>query len=206
MPPVRPLPTAEARKWQAILARRRQRIGLRTMESNRLQTAADDSVRRSHQAVLRTLERQIGKADRELDTAIRDCPVWAARDELLQSIPGIGPVVSRTLLADLPELGTMSREQAAALVGVAPRNHDSGRQRGKRFISGGRVAVRSVLYLAAHAAKQGNALVRAFADRLAAAGKAAKVIRIAVARKLLVVANAVLRTGQSFRKIEAEIA
>jgi len=205
-PPVRPLPDADARKLQAILARRRQLIGLRTMESNRLQTTADEIVRRSLRAVLRTVEREIGRADRELDTAIRECPAWREKDELLQSIPGIGPVVSRTLLADLPELGTLTREQAAALVGVAPMNHDSGRHRGKRFISGGRAAVRSVLYLAGHAAKQGNALLKAFADRLTAAGKAPKVVRIAVARKLLVIANAVLRTGQSFRKIEAEIA
>lgn len=205
-PPVRPLPTAEAQKLQAILARRRQLIGMRTMESNRLQATTDRTVRRSLHAVLRTLEREIGKADRELDTAVRECPAWAAQDELLQSIPGIGPVVSRTLLADLPELGTLTREQAAALVGVAPMNRDSGRHRGKRQISGGRAAVRSVLYLAGHAAKQGNTLLQAFADRLAAAGKAPKVIRIAVARKLLVIANAVLRTGQSFKKIEAEIA
>lgn len=204
--PVRPLPTAEAGKLQAILARRRQLIGMRTMESNRLQTTTDRTVRRSLHAVLRTLEREIGKADRELDAAIRECPVWAAKDERLRSIPGIGPVVSRTLLADLPELGTLAREAVAALVGVAPMNRDSGRQRGKRLISGGRAAVRSVLYLAGHAAKQGSKRMQAFADRLATAGKAPKVIRIAVARKLLVIANAVLRTGQSFRKIEAEIA
>jgi transposase len=204
--PVHTIPNAEAQKLQAILARRRQLITMRTMESNRLQTTTDRTVKRSLHAVMRTLNREIGKADQDLNAAIQACPVWQAQDELLQSIPGIGVVVSRTLLADLPELGQLSREAAAALVGVAPMNRDSGQHRGKRFISGGRAAVRNVLFLAAQAARQGNALLAAFAERLVAAGKPPKLIRIAVARKLLIIANAVLRTGQPFRKIEAKIA
>ena len=192
-PTVRPLPDADTLKLQALLTRRSQLMGMRTMEKNRLGTIKDRTIRRSIEAVLRTLEKEIERADRDLDKAIQECPVWAAKDELLQSIPGIGPVVSRTLLAEMPELGTFSREAAAALAGVAPFNRDSGTHKGKRMIAGGRAAVRNMLYMGSHAAKQGNTLLRAFADRLEAAGKAPKVIRIAVARKLLIIANAVLR-------------
>jgi transposase len=192
-PPVRPPADADTQRLQALLTRRGQLIGMRTMESNRVGGVRDAGVRRSVQAILRALQREIDRADRQLGEAIRESAVWRAKDELLQSIPGIGPVASRTLLAELPELGTLSREQVAALVGVAPVNRDSGRWSGKRAISGGRAGVRRVLYLCAHAARQGNAVLRGFAERLAKAGKAPKVIRIAVARKLVVIANAVLR-------------
>ena len=195
-PEVRPLPGADALDLQALLTRRRQLIGMRTMERNRLAGRQAHAVRRSIEAMLRELATQIEQADRDLDDAIRGCPAWAAKDELLQSIPGIGPGVSRTLLAAMPELGTLSREAAAALAGVAPMNRDSGSSQGKRMIAGGRAMVRTMLYLAAHAARRGNAVLRAFAERLKAAGKAPKVIRIAVARKLLIIANAVLREKQ----------
>jgi transposase len=192
-PPVRPPDDADARKLQALLTRRGQLIGMRTMESNRLAGVTDRAVRRSIEAVPRALGKEVERADRELDEAIRSCPAWRAKDELLQSIPGIGPVVSRTLLAGMSELGTLTREQAAALAGVAPVNRDSGRWSGRRMIAGGRSVVRSVLYLASHAARQGNAVLAAFAGRLEKAGKAPEVVRIALARKLLVMANAVLR-------------
>jgi transposase len=198
-PPVRSLPDADTLKLRALLTRRSQLIGMRTMEKNRLGALKDRTTRRSVEAVLRTLEKEIERADRDLDKAIQECPVWAAKDELLQSIPGIGPVVSRTLLAEMPELGTYSREEVAALAGVAPLNRDSGKWSGKRMIAGGRAAVRSMLYIASHAAKQGNALLRAFADRLEAAGKERKVIRIALARKLLIIANAVLRDQRPWK-------
>jgi transposase len=192
-PPVRPLDDADTQKFQALLTRRGQLIGMRTMESNRLAAVTDRAIRRSVEAILRALEKEIARADGDLDQAIRSSPAWKAKDELLQSIPGIGPVVSRTLLAEMPELGTLTREQAAALAGVAPVNRDSGSWNGRRTISGGRAVVRSMLYLGSHAARQGNAVLAAFAERLEKAGKAAKVIRIALARKLLVLANAVLR-------------
>ena len=191
-PPARPLAGAEAQQLQALVARRNQLIEMRTMESNRL-AVANRAVRRSIEAILRALDKEIEKADGELSAAIESSAVWKAKDELLQSIPGIGPVTSRTLLAELPELGTLSREQVASLVGVAPMNRDSGRWGGKRLIAGGRAAVRRVLYLGAHAARQGNAILRAFAERLKKAGKPPKVIRIALARKLVIIANAVLR-------------
>lgn len=197
-PGARPADDADARKFQAILTRRGQLIGMRTMESNRLAAVTDRAIRRSIEAVLRALGKEIDRADRDLDAAIRSCPAWAGKDDLLQSIPGIGPTTSRTLLAEMPELGTLTREQAAALAGVAPMNRESGRQKGKRMIAGGRAVVRRMLYLASHAARQGNALLRAFAERLRAAGKPPKVIRIALARKLLILANAVLRENRPF--------
>jgi transposase len=195
-PEVRPLPEADTLDLQALLTRRQQLIGMRTMERNRLAGRHTHRVRRSLESMIRELNTQIEQTDRDLDEAIRACPAWAAKDELLQSIPGIGPGVSRTLLAALPELGTLSREAVAALAGVAPVNRDSGTMQGKRRIGGGRSMVRTMLYLASHAARRGNAVLRAFAERLKAAGKAPKVIRIAVARKLLIIANAVLRERQ----------
>jgi transposase len=197
-PPVRPLAGSEAQELQALVARRNQLIEMRTMESNRLATA-HRAVRRSIEAILVALDEQIENSDGELTCAIENSAVWKAKDELLQSIPGIGPVASRTLLAELPELGTLSREQVASLVGVAPMNRQSGRWNGRRLITGGRAAVRRVLYLGAHAARQGNAVLRAFAERLAKAGKAPKVIRIALARKLVIIANAVLRDNRPWQ-------
>jgi transposase len=192
-PPVWTLPAADAEKLQDLLTRRTQLVHMQTMEKNRLQAARVSAVRCGVQNLIRTLEREIRKLDKQLGDAIRACPEWKAKDDLLQSIPGIGPVTSRTLLAEMPELGTLTREQAAALAGVAPMNRESGQFRGKRLIAGGRAPVRTVLYLAGHAAKQGNKVLRAFSERLKAAGKAPKVIRIALARKLLIIANAVLR-------------
>lgn len=192
-PPVRAVPDAEAQKMQALLARRGQLIGMRTMERNRLATTVDRTVRRSLEAHLKWLQEQIDATEHELDTAIESSVVWKAKDELLQSIKGIGPGVARTLLFELPELGRLSREKIAALVGVAPMNRDSGRWSGKRFIVGGRAVVRTAVYMATHAARKWNPALKAFADRLTAAGKPRKVVPIAVARKLLVIANAVLR-------------
>lgn len=205
-PPVRPLPDAEARKMQALLARRGQRVGMRTMERNRLATASDRTVRRSIEAHLEWLDEQIDGTEKGLDEAIEASPVWKAKDELLQSIKGIGPGVARTLLFEFPELGTLTREQIAALAGVAPMNRDSGRWTGKRFIAGGRAVVRTAVYMATHAARKWNPALKAFADRLTAAGKPPKVVLIAVARKLLVIANAVLRDQKPWRDVTENVA
>lgn len=194
-PDVRPLDDADTQKLQAIVARRRQILEMRTMENNRLKTAAP-TVKPSIVAVLRVLAREAERADQELAAAVEASPAWKAKDELLRSIKGGGEVLSRTLLADLPELGTLSRERIAALVGVAPINRDSGAKSKRRMIGGGRASVRSVLYMAALSASRYNPALKAFAARLKAAGKAGKVIQIAVARKLLVIANAILRTNQ----------
>lgn len=192
-PPARPLPDAQAQKMQEFLGRRRQLVGMRTMERNRLGSALHRTVRRCIEAHLEWLDEQINSTDKELDEAIEASELWKAKDELLQSIQGIGPGVARTLLFELPELGRLSREQIGALAGLAPVNRDSGRWSGKRFIAGGRAVVRSALYMASLAARQWNPALKAFADRLEAAGKPAKVVLIAVARKLLVIANAILR-------------
>ncbi|MGL6075275.1 MAG: IS110 family transposase [Fimbriiglobus sp.] len=192
-PPVRPLADEETLKIRALMTRRSQLIGMRTMETNRLKGTQDRPIRRSIEAVLRVLNKQIEKAEAELNAAIEASKVWSAKDELLQSIPGIGPVVSRALLSELPGLGTFSREELASFVGVVPMNRDSGNWSGRRMIVGGRSGLRSLLYMASHAARLGNGVLKAFGDRLATAGKPPKVIRIAIARKLLIMANAVLR-------------
>jgi transposase len=202
-PAARPLPDAQAQQMQELLGRRGQLVGMRTMERNRLGTALGRVVRQSIKAHLEWLDEQIGAAEEELDAAIEASDVWRAKDELLQSIPGIGPRVARTLLFELPELGRLSREQIAALAGVAPVNRESGRWTGKRFIAGGRTVVRCAVYMATHAARKWNPALRAFADRLEAAGKSAKVVLIAVARKLLVIANAILREQKPWRDTTA---
>jgi transposase len=204
-PKARPLPDASAQQMRELLGRRGQLVGMRTMEKNRLGTALSRTVRRSIEAHVAWLNEQIDASEKELDAAIESCEVWRAKDELLQSIQGIGPGVARTLLFELPELGTLSREQIAALAGVAPLNRDSGRWGGKRFIAGGRAAVRNVVYMASHAARKWNPALKAFADRLEAAGKPAKVVLIAVARKLLVTANAILRDKKPWRDTTAKV-
>jgi transposase len=192
-PEPRPLPDAQARQLQDLLARRRQLLEMRQMELNRLGSAATAAVRASHERVIAFLAEQLAAAERELDEAVRASPAWREREELLRGVPGIGPVVSRTLLAELPELGSLSGKRAAALAGLAPYAADSGRWRGARRIRGGRTAARCALYQAALSARRHNPGLRAFADRLRARGKAAKAVLVAVARKLLVIANAMLR-------------
>jgi transposase len=204
-PPVRSLPDAEAQKMQALLGRRGQLVGMRTMERNRLATTTDRTVRRSLEAHLEWLAEQIDATEAELDGAIQSSTVWQAKDELLQSIPGIGPGVARTLLFELPELGRLTRGQIGALAGLAPINRDSGRRNGPRFITGGRAVVRTAVYMATHAARKWNPALKAFADRLAATGKPPKVVLIAVARKLLVIANAVLRDQKPWRNVAEKV-
>jgi transposase len=195
-PQVRPLPDASVRSLQALLTRRRQLLGMLTMEQNRLGSCADAVVRADLQAHIRWLAERSEQTEKALQEAIEGSPAWLAKVELLQSIRGIGPVASRTLLAALPELGTLSNKEAAALAGLAPYADDSGKRRGVRHVWGGRAAVRSVLYMAALSAARYNPRLREFKERLVRAGKKAKVILTAVARKLVVLANAVLRTGR----------
>jgi transposase len=166
------------------------------MEQNRLSGIVPAQIRRNLEAHLEWLDQHITTVDQQLKDRIRSSPVWRVKDELLRSITGIGPVVSRTLLAAVPELGRLDRRRIAALVGLAPMADDSGQHRGVRRIQGGRSSVRSVLYMAALTARRFNPVLRVFADRLAAAGKRPKVILAAVARKLLVIANAILRSGR----------
>jgi transposase len=202
-PVPRPLPDDQARDFDALVQRRRQLLEMRAAEQNRLGSTTAAKVRASLQAHITWLSKQLDKADADLAAAIQASPLWRARDELLQSIQGIGPTVSRTLLAALPELGRLTRQQVAALAGLAPRNRDSGRWRGQRCIGGGRADVRCVLYMAALTAARHNPVLRAFSERLRAAGKAAKVRLVAVARKLLTIANAVVRDGRPWQPAPA---
>jgi transposase len=195
-PEPRPLADEAARELDALMDRRRQLVGMRVMEQNRLSGTIPARVRRDLEAHVQWLDRHIAEVDKELEDRIRSSPVWREKDELLRSIPGIGPVASRTLLAALPELGRLDRRRIAALVGLAPMADDSGQHRGPRRIQGGRSLVRCALYMAALSARRYNPALRAFAERLAAAGKKPKVILAAVSRKLLVIANAILRSGR----------
>jgi transposase len=176
----------------ALVARRRQLIDMRTAEQNRLGLAAA-AVATGIRAHIAWLDRQIGQADRALAAAVQASPAWRAKDDLLQGVPGVGPVVARTLLAELPELGTVSGRRIAALAGVAPVADDSGRHRGVRTIRGGRAGARSGLYMACLSAVRYNPVLRALYRRLRAAGKPAKVALVAAMRKLLVILNAMLR-------------
>jgi transposase len=154
-PPVRPLPDEATRHLAALVTRRRQLLEMLVAERNRRQ-AADRALHERIDAHLRWLEDALAELGRDLDGAVRDSPVWRAKEELLRSVPGVGPVSARTLLAQLPELGSLTRRQVAALVGVAPFNRDSGKMRGKRTIWAGRAALRACLYMAAVAAARGS--------------------------------------------------
>lgn len=198
-PELRPLPDAESTALIDLLARRRQLIELRTAESNRLGQATSSRIKTSIRAVLATIERQITSIDDDLDDRIRKSPAWKEKEDLLTSVPGIGPLTARTLLACLPELGAISRQTIAALAGVAPINRDSGMMRGKRTTWGGRKVVRSALYMAALVATRHNPVLRAFYAKLVAAGKAKKLALVACVRKLLVTLNAMLRTRTPWR-------
>jgi transposase len=195
-PQPRPLPDAQARSLDALLARRRQLLDMLTMERNRLGACADAAVRADLEAHVAWLLERLAGCEKELGAAVKACPAWREKEDLLRSIPGVGPVASRTLLAALPELGRLTSKQAAALAGLAPFDDDSGTRRGGRHIRGGRADVRAVLYMAALSAAKYNPPLRAFWERLRLAGKKAKVALVAVARKLIVLANAVLRSGR----------
>jgi len=203
-PTPRPLPDEAAQVLDALLTRRRQLIEMLVAEKNRL-SASRRPVRHGITQHIRWLERQLGNVDHELEGAVQASPLWRAQDDLLQSVPGVGPVLSRTLLAELPELGALSRKQIAALVGVAPLARDSGTLRGRRTVWGGRAPVRAVLYMAAVAAARCNPVIRAFYRRLRAAGKPAKVALTACMRKLLTILNAMVRTQTPWRPRAFEV-
>jgi transposase len=196
-PPVRALPDAEQRELAAFVVRRRQLVEARSAEQARKQLAPA-AVRPSIEQLIKFLTQQIEQIDGQIGQVIQAQSKWQAHDELMQSVQGVGPVTSRTLMALLPELGTLTRQQIAALVGVAPLNNDSGKKRGQRHIWGGRAAVRSVLYMATLTACIHNPALRAMYQRLLAAGKLTKVALVACMRKLLCILNAMLRDGQPF--------
>jgi len=198
-PTPRPLPDAVLQHLEALITRRRQLLDMLTAERNRLEHSAAP-IRREIIRHIRWLERRIGAADHDLDDTIQKSPVWRAKENLLRTVPGIGPVVSRTLLADLPELGRLNRKQIAALVGVAPLARDRGTFRGTRRVWGGRAPVRAVLYMGALVAARRNVVIRAFYLRLIAAGKPKKVALVACMRKLLTILNAMTRTHTTWQQ------
>lgn len=198
-PAVRELPDAEAQELDALLARRRQLLDMLHAERNRLGQIfgrGKRPVTKSLKAHIAYRERELRMTDTDLGEMVRHSPAWRERDDLLQSVPGVGPVLSLTLLADLPELGRLSRREIAKLVGVAPLSRDSGTLRGRRFVQGGRASVRAVLYMGALVATKRNAVIRRFYARLLAAGKPKKLALIACMRKLLTILNTMVRTGQ----------
>jgi transposase len=198
-PTPRPLPDEATQELEALLTRRRQLLEMLHAERQRRPRARGRIVRRSLDTHIRWLERQVIDTDATLEAAIQASPVWRVQDQLLQSVPGVGPTLARTLLGLLPELGQLDRHHIAALVGVAPLARDSGTLRGRRTCWGGRPAVRTVLYMAALTAARWNPALRIFYQRLRAAGKPAKVALTAVARKLLVLLNAILRDARPWR-------
>jgi len=198
-PEVRPLPDEHTRELEALVVRRRQLVEMMTAERNRLRVCVSRATKKGIQKHIAWLQRQIKDLDDDIGGSVRRSPIWREKDELLQSVPGIGPVVSSTLLVSLPELGTLDRKKIAALVGLAPLNRDSGTMRGKRTIWGGRAAVRAVLYMTATVAAQHNPTIRRFYARMLEAGKAKKVALTACMHKMLTIANAIMRTKRPWK-------
>ena len=198
-PEPRSLPDEQARALAELVARRRQIVAMMTAERNRRKRLASRRTIRSVDRVLATLQRELSKLETELRDAIRKSPAWRQAEDLLKSVPGIGDTAARTLIADLPELGTLSRRRIAALVGVVPFNRDSGKKRGKRTIAGGRANVRATLYMAALTASRHNPILKAFYQHLIAKGKTKKAALTAVMRKLLTILNAILRDKKPWK-------
>lgn len=189
----RPLPDEMTRLLADLVARRRQIVEMMAAEGQRDRRLTDKRLKKSIARLRKALEKELAELDGEIDDHVRSSPVWAEKEDLLASVPGVGPVIARTLIAELPELGSLDRRKVAALVGLAPWTRQSGQWRGKSFIGGGRKSVRSALFIAAMVAARHNPVLKRFRDKLVAAGKPKLVALIAVARKLLTILNAILR-------------
>ena len=197
---VQPAPSEKTPEKQAeieqLVARRRQLIELKTQESNRWDVTYVKAAKNSIQAVINTLEAEIRGIEKIIEALVQSDDEWRNKAQLIQSVPGLGSVTAATVMADVPEIGKLNRQQISALIGLAPYNRDSGAMKGKRSISGGRKSVRCVLYMAAIAARRCNPVIKAFADRLAQHGKPFKVIITACMRKLLVILNSIVKSGR----------
>jgi transposase len=193
-PPIRPVPDEQTQALAGLVARRRQLIEMLTAEKNRLRLAARP-IQQRVQAHITWLENELEGTNTDLTTTMRQSPVWREKEDVLRSVPGVGPVLTTTLLANLPELGTLTRKEVAALAGVAPFPRDSGTLKGRRAIWGGRAHVRAALYMAALVATRKNPVIRAFYQRLCQAGKAKKLALTACMRKLLTILNAMVKSG-----------
>jgi transposase len=198
-PEPRPLPDASTRLLADLIARRRQIIEMIVAERQRERRVTILRLKKSITRLLKALEKELTSVDSDIDDAVRGSPAWRDKEDLLASVPGIGPTIARTLIAELPELGQLGGKQIAALAGLAPFTRESGQWRGRSFIGGGRPAVRVALFMGAMVAKQHNPVLKAFFDRLVAAGKPKMVAIIAVARKLLTILNAILRDNQPWQ-------
>ena len=204
-PAPRPLPEAETQELRALLVRRRQLVAMVSAERARLDTAPP-GIQEAIQAHIAWLTTEITGLDDALTHASQTHPEWQAKDAVLQSIPGVGPVLARTMLGQVPELGTLGPKPLAALIGVAPFNRDSGTLRGRRTVYGGRAEVRAVLYMGALVATRHNPVIKAFYERLLAAGKAKKVALTACMHKLLTIMNAMVRDRKPWQPQEVAIA
>ena len=197
-PEIRPLKTEEAQQLEALLSRRRQILQMLVAEKNRLHTAPA-WIRKDIQVHIQWLEKRRDKFTQDLDRLIKQSPIWRAKDKILRSAKGAGPILSAALISDLPELGNLNRKEIAALVGVAPFNRDSGKFRGRRTIWGGRSVIRPVLLMATRSAIRFNPVIRAFYERLEKAGKPRKVAETACMRKFLTILNAMIKNQTCWR-------
>jgi transposase len=204
-PPLRPIKSKEELELDALTRRRGQLIEMLTDEKNRRGSAASDSVRDKIKEHIDWLEECIAELDEQLKALLQTSAPWQAKDEILQSVPGIGPVTAFSMIADLPELGTLNRQQICKLVGVAPLNRDSGQQRGSRHIYGGRAHLRSVLYMAALTAVRHNEVIKEFYERLRTNQKPFKVAITACMRKLLSITNVMVRDSTCWKIKEASV-
>lgn len=195
----RPLPDETTRLLADLVTRRRQIVDMMAAEGQRDHRLTNKRLKKSIARLRKALEKELAEIDGELDDHVRGSPVWAAKEDLLASVPGVGPVIARTLIAELPELGSLDRRKIAALVGLAPWTRQSGQWRGKSFIGGGRKTVRNALFMAALVAARHNPILKTFRDRLVAAGKPKLLALIAVARKLLIILNAIVRDHQPWQ-------
>lgn len=198
-PQVRPLPDEATRVLADLVTRRRQIVEMIGAERQREKRITVPRLKKSIARLLTALEKELASLDDDIDDAVRGSPAWREKEDLLASVPGIGPIIARTLIADLPELGRLGRKEIAALAGLAPFTRQSGQWRGKSFIAGGRTAVRAALFMGALVAKQHNPVLKAFFERLVAAGKPKMVALVAVARKLLTILNAIIRDNRPWQ-------
>ncbi len=195
----RPLPDEQTRLLADLVGRRRQIVAMIGAERQRQQRVTAPRPRKSIARLIKALEKELASLDADIDDAVQGSPAWRAKEELLTSVPGVGPVITRTLVAELPELGQLGHKQITALVGLAPFTRQSGKWRGKSCIGGGRTAVRAAIFMGAMVAKKHNPVLKAFFDRLVAAGKPKLVALIAVARKLLIILNAIVRDNRPWQ-------
>jgi transposase len=193
---------AKQAELDALVTRRRQLVGLRSMERTRQRQTVDKTARRSIEAAVKFFDKQLAALDKAIARLIDADDDWRAKRKLIQSVPGVGPTTSATLIAELPELGRLNRQEIAALAGVAPFNHDSGQHRGERRIRGGRAPVRTALYMAAFSARRFNPTIRVFAERLRHAGKPFKVVLTACMRKLPTILNTLVRNDTPWKTLD----